>query len=201
MDAGPLQIETARLILRRWRRSDLAPFAALNADPEVMEFFPSPLDRERSDAVADHCDALFDDHGYGLFAVEVRDGEPFVGIVGLSFVADEIAPGGTEVGWRLARSAWGRGYASEAARASLAFGFEQCGLPEIVSFTSALNVRSQRVMERIGMHRDPADDFDHPRVERGHPLERHVLYRLSAEEWSAGGASATGGASSSGSSS
>lgn len=177
-------LETPRLTLRRWRDADRAPFAALNADPEVMRYFPSTLTRQQSDAFVDRIEQHFDEHGYGLWALEHRRSGEFLGFVGLKLALLEAhftpAP---EVGWRLARSAWGQGYASEAATAVLAAGFERFGLDEIVSMTALLNERSQRVMQRIGMHRDPADDFDHPLVAPGHPLRRHLLYRLGAQEW------------------
>jgi RimJ/RimL family protein N-acetyltransferase len=181
VEPGP-QIRTERLCLRRWRPEDLAPFAELNADPVVMEFFPSSLSAAESDGFAARVDAEFDERGYGLFAVEVVGTRGFVGFVGLhAFTLEESAPlpfaPGVEVGWRLHRNAWGRGYASEAAVACLAFGFEEIGLDEIVSFTSVINERSQQVMRKIGMRRDPGDDFDHPRVPEGSPLRAHVLYR------------------------
>lgn len=180
-------LETRRLLLRRWRESDLEPFAAMNADPAVMEFFPHPLDRVRSDALARAADAAFDVDGYGLWAVEVKGEDPFVGFVGVRSLAKDpdLELGEAEVGWRLARRAWGKGYATEAARASLEHGFVTCGLAEVVSFTSEKNLRSQKVMQRLGMRRDARADFDHPRIDPGHPLRRHVLYRLSATEWSA----------------
>lgn len=189
MSTGP-QVESDRLLLRRWRESDLEPFAAMNADPEVMEYFPTLLDRARSDALADMADRGFDEDGYGLWAVQVKGGPDFVGFVGLrSLLHDELSFGDAEVGWRLAREAWGKGYATEAARASLDFGFAERRLEEIVSFTSVRNERSRRVMERLGMRRDPSEDFDHPRIEPGHVLRRHVLYRLSRREWLGGQAS------------
>lgn len=178
------RIETARLILRSWRDADRAPFAALNADPEVMRYFPAPLSREESDALADRVVAAMAARGWGWFAVEVKDGQPFIGFVGLNVPSYQIPCGPcVEVGWRLARSAWGSGCATEAASAAVTFGFERLGLGEIVSFTAVGNGRSQAVMERLGMIRDPADDFDHPLLEEGHPLRRHVLYRLGAERW------------------
>ncbi|WP_245647323.1 GNAT family N-acetyltransferase [Microtetraspora niveoalba] len=172
-------IETERLVLRRWQEKDREPFAALNADPEVMEHFPSTLTRERSDALADRIAAEFDVCGFGLWAVELS-GE-FVGFTGLSvprFTA-HFTPC-VEIGWRLARSAWGHGYASEAARAALEYGFGVAGLKEIVSFTAVVNTRSRRVMERIGMTRDLDGDFDHPALAEDSPLRRHVLYRIGA---------------------
>lgn len=185
MDKGPT-IETERLVLRRWRASDLEPFAALNADSKVMEYFPYPLEPGRSDAFAEHIEAHFDTHGFGLWAVEVKGGEPFIGFVGIRSLSKEPDlpfEAEAEVGWRLAYSAWGRGYAPEAARASLEFGFCECELGEVVSFTTVANERSQRVMQKIGMRRDPAEDFDHLRIEPGSPIRRHVLYRLTAGEW------------------
>jgi RimJ/RimL family protein N-acetyltransferase len=175
-------MNTARLKLRLWTEEDLAPFAAMNADPVVMEYFPSVLTREESDAVAMRIRAHFDERGYGLWAVEVEGGSPFVGFVGLmapSFQA-HFTPC-VEVGWRLDRAHWGHGYATEAAREALRFGFLEVGLTEIVSMTTPANVRSRRVMERLGMTRDPQDDFDHPRVPPESPLRRHVLYRLRRE--------------------
>lgn len=164
-------------MLRRWREDDKEPFAALNADPVVMEHFPATLSREDSDALAERIEAGFDEHGFGLWAVEA-DGE-FIGFTGLS-VPRFTAPFTpcVEIGWRLARSAWGRGYATEAARASLEDGFGRAGLTEVISFTAVQNVRSQAVMGRLGMTHDPADDFDHPALPAGHPLRRHVLYRI-----------------------
>jgi RimJ/RimL family protein N-acetyltransferase len=180
VEPGPT-IVTERLVLRRWRREDRAPFAEMNADPAVMEFFPKLMSRRESDALADRADALFDRFGYGLFAVEINGGDPFVGFVGLSpFTAAEPSPlpfaPGVEVGWRLARDVWGQGYAPEAAAACLEFAFD-AGLDEIVSFTSVLNERSQSVMRKIGMRRDPVDDFGHPRLAESDPLRPHVLYR------------------------
>jgi RimJ/RimL family protein N-acetyltransferase len=171
-------IRTARLELRPWRDEDRAPFAALNADPRVMEFFPKTLDRADSDAMAARLREHFDRHGFGLWAVEVPGVADFIGFVGLAVPRFEahFTPC-VEIGWRLAREHWGRGYATEAARAALAFGFRDLALDEIVSFTTTANLRSRAVMERIGMTRSPADDFDHPALPEGHPLRRHVLYR------------------------
>jgi RimJ/RimL family protein N-acetyltransferase len=166
------ELRTERLVLRQWREEDRAPFAALNADPIVMEHFPSTMTREASDAFVDFNIAAIADRGWGLWAVEA-DGE-FIGFVGLN--EPRFRPG-VEIGWRLARRAWGHGYATEAARAVLAFAFGELGLAEVISFTSTTNVRSQRVMERIGMTRDPAEDFDHPNV-TDERLRRHVLYRV-----------------------
>lgn len=172
-------LRTERLVLRHWRDEDRAPFAALNADPEVRRWFPSVLTAEESDAEADRHAAGLEARGWGLWAVEVVGGDPFVGFVGLSPPPFMDA---VEIGWRLARDAWGRGYASEGARAALAHAFGPLGLDEIVSFTAVGNERSRRVMEGLGMTHDPADDFDHPNVPEGHPLRRHVLYRLAAPD-------------------
>ncbi len=175
-------IETPRLVLRRWRDADREPFAALNADPEVMRHFPSVLDRAESDALADRIEQHFEEHGFGLWAVQVRDAEPFVGFAGLMRPRFEahFTPC-VEIGWRLCRGAWGRGIATEAARASLRFGFESLGLDEVVSFTVPANLRSLGVMQRLGMQRDPAGDFEHPRIAEGHALRAHVLYRVRAK--------------------
>jgi ribosomal-protein-alanine N-acetyltransferase len=179
-------LRTARLVLRRWRDSDRDPFAALNADPDVMEYFPSTMTRSESDDLINRIEAHFDEHGFGLWALEVADTGGFIGFTGLSIprFAAHFMPA-VEVGWRLARPAWGRGYASEAARRALRFGFEDVGLPEIVSFTTVGNVRSRAVMTRIGMVHDPVDDFDHPLVPADSPLRPHALYRLSARDWAA----------------
>lgn len=175
------ELRTERLLLRGWREADLEPFAALNGDPETMRYFPAPLTRDESDALAAHARDQLETEGWGLWAVEVPGTADFVGFVGLAIPSfEESFTPAVEVGWRLGREHWGNGYATEAARAAVAYGFGELGLDEIVSFTSTLNVPSMRVMERIGMTRDPAEDFDHPRVPVGHPLRRHVLYRLRA---------------------
>jgi RimJ/RimL family protein N-acetyltransferase len=171
-------IRTDRLHLRLWRNDDLPAFAALNADPKVMEFFPKPLDRAESDTLAARIRDSFVLRGFGLWAVEVPGVADFIGFVGLSVPQFEahFTPC-VEIGWRLAYEHWGSGYATEAARAALDFGFAHLALDQIVSFTATANRRSWRVMERLGMTRSPADDFDHPMVPEGHPLRRHVLYR------------------------
>ena len=177
-------LRTARIVLRPWRDEDLPPFAALNADPAVMEYLPATLSRAESDALAARIRAETAERGFGLWAVEAPGLAPFIGFTGLSvprFTA-HFTPC-LEVGWRLAREHWGRGFASEAACAALAHGFEKLGLEQIVSFTSVGNVRSRRVMERIGMTHEPADDFEHPSLPAGHPLRPHVLYRIRREAW------------------
>lgn len=170
-------IETERLILRQWREEDRAPFAALNADAEVMRHFPGTLSREESDAAVDRQIAFIAEHGYGNFAVERRKDGAFLGHVGIKPTdADLPFDGAHEIGWRLARLAWGAGYASEGARAVLAYGFERLRLPEIVSFTATTNAPSEAVMKRIGMVREAHRDFDHPFVLEGHLLRRHIVY-------------------------
>ena len=179
------ELSTERMLLRAWRPEDRTPFAALNADPEVMRHFPAQLLRAESDALAERIEAHFDREGWGLWAMEERSTGAFLGFTGLARpVFDAPFMPAVEIGWRLARSAWGQGYASEAARASTAFAFDEIGLEEIVSMAVAANTRSIAVMERLGMHRDPAEDFDHPLV-AAPDLRRHVLYRLTAAEWRA----------------
>ncbi len=180
------EIETERLLLRRWRDADLEPFATLNADGRVMEHFPRAASRAESQALMARIRGHFDRHGFGLFAVELKRGDPFIGFIGLSTVPFEahFTPA-VEIGWRLARTSWGRGYATEGVRAALRFAFLEIGLDEVVSFTVAANRRSRAVMKRIGMHHAAADDFDHPHIPEGHPMRRHVLYRLRSAEWTA----------------
>jgi RimJ/RimL family protein N-acetyltransferase len=179
MSPTPTPLRTDRLLLRRWRPEDRDPFAELNADPVVMEHFVTCPTRGESDDLIDRIEDHFDREGYGLWAVEITETGQFAGFVGL-WPATFDAPftPAVEVGWRLARPAWGSGYATEAARTAVADGFERVGLDEIVSLTSVGNTRSRRVMEKLGMTRDPADDFDHPDVPVDHPIRRHVLYRL-----------------------
>ena len=174
-------LRTERLLLRCWRPADRAPFAAMNADPEVMEHFPAALTRAESDAFIDRIEAGFEARGFGLWAVQVTATGEFIGFTGLSVPGfDAPFTPAVEIGWRLRRRSWGHGYAAEAARRVLASGFTDHGLAEVVSFTSAGNVRSQSVMRRIGMIHDPAGDFDHPGLPAGHPLRGHVLWRARA---------------------
>lgn len=174
-------IETPRLILRNWQDSDRAPFAKMNADPRVMEFFPAPLTRQQSDALVAKIETHFRKHGFGPYAAELRPKGTFVGFIGLSVPSfhAHFTPC-VEIGWRLARTVWGQGLATEGAQAALKYGLDTLGLKEIVSFTVPANLRSRRVMEKLGMTHDPAEDFDHPQLPPGHPLRRHVLYRLHA---------------------
>ncbi len=173
------ELRTERLVLRQWERRDREPFAELNADPEVMEYFPSVLSRVESDALLDRMAADIDERGWGLWAVEVVGTTTLAGFVGLDPVSLDLpcAPA-VEIGWRLARPYWGRGLATEAARAAVDQAFGPLDLDALVSFTSAPNLRSQRVMQKLGMTHDRSDDFDHPALPRGHPLRRHVLYRI-----------------------
>ncbi|MHB8509594.1 MAG: GNAT family N-acetyltransferase [Candidatus Dormibacteria bacterium] len=174
------ELRTDRLLLRRWRPEDLDPFAVLNADPVVMEHFAAGVStREKTADFMARIEQEFEDRGFGLWAVEVPGVAGFVGFVGLHAVPFQahFTPA-VEVGWRLAREHWHKGYATEAARAAVAFGYERAGLAEVLSFTNVANVRSQRVMERIGMTRDLEGDFEHPQVPEGHPIRPHVLYRF-----------------------
>lgn len=174
------QIETSRLLLREWRAVDRAPFAALNADPRVCEHLAAPLTRAESDDLLDRIEDCWREHGYGLWAVERLDRRELVGFVGL-WPAEFDAPftPAVEVGWRLAPQHWGLGFATEAGVAALRYAFDLLALPEIVSFTAAGNVRSRRVMERLGLAHDVAGDFDHPEL----PGVPHVLYRVTQQRW------------------
>ena len=170
------EITTERLIMRGWREADLDPWAAMNADPEVRRYVGPLLTFEQAAAwVLNYQDDL-DRYGFGFWAVEIRASGEFIGFTGLNTMDEGTPFSGVELGWRLARSAWGRGYATEAGLAALRYGFDAVGLPEVVAVTMARNVRSQAVMRRIGMTTDPAEDFDDPDVDEG-PLRRHVVYR------------------------
>jgi RimJ/RimL family protein N-acetyltransferase len=172
---------TARLILRGWRESDREPFRALNADPRVMEFFPAPLAPDDTDQMMVRNEHHFERHGFGLYAVELAETGAFIGFIGLNIPTFDAAfMPAVEIGWRLAHAYWGRGLASEGARALVEHAFSTLKLKSLISFTTVANLRSRRVMERIGMVHDAAADFDHPNLREGHPLRRHVLYRLSA---------------------
>jgi RimJ/RimL family protein N-acetyltransferase len=174
-------LETERLILREWRESDADPFARMNADPRVMEFFPALLSRQASDLLLDRINAHFRRHGFGLFAAELRREGTFIGFIGITIpdFQAHFTPC-VEIGWRLAAEHWNQGLATEGARRVAQYAFEGLGSSEIVSFTVPANLPSRRVMEKLGMTHDPMDDFDHPKLPEGHPLRRHVLYRLAA---------------------
>jgi RimJ/RimL family protein N-acetyltransferase len=182
------ELRTERLILRAWRDADLEPFATMNGDPAVMSHFVAPLTREESDRLVDRIRQSWATQGFGLWAVERQADGRFLGFTGLALHTFEapFTPA-VEIGWRLATDAWGHGYATEAARAAVRYGFETLGLDEILSWTTVANEPSRRVMERLGMTRDPAEDFDHPSIPAGHHQRPHVLYRLSRSSWLAAG--------------
>jgi RimJ/RimL family protein N-acetyltransferase len=181
---APEPLRSRRLVLRRWTDPDRAPFAALNSDPRTWRYLPGPLTVEQSNDLVDRIEVEFGARGFGLWALERVDSGEFIGFTGLH-LAEFAAPftPAVEVGWRLAPAHWDRGFATEAAAAALADGFGRCGLDEVVSFTTRSNVRSQRVMQRLGMSCDPAEEFQHPGLPADHPLRPHVLYRLRAERW------------------
>jgi len=172
-------LTTARLRLRTWRAEDLEPYASLNADPRVREFFPSVQTHQESADSMEYIRDHFQRRGFGLWAVELIGGAPFIGFIVLSVPSfDAPFTPCVELGYRLAFEYWGHGCATEGARAAVAFGFATVGLHEIVAMTAVGNERSRRVMKRLGMSHNPADDFDHPDIVGDHPLRRHVLYRL-----------------------
>lgn len=176
-------LQTNRLILRQWTDDDLAPFAQLNADPQVMEYFPATLSKAESDEFANTIRSLIEARGWGLWAVEVPEQAAFIGFVGLHKPADDLPCSPcVEIGWRLAKAYWGQGYASEAAHAALGYAFEQLALDEVVSFTAAINKRSEAVMQKIGMN-NTGQNFRHPRVDPASPLCEHVLYRIRRLDW------------------
>jgi len=181
------ELTTPRLWLRQWRASDREPFARLNADPVVMEFMTACLTRSESDAFVRKAAAEIARQGWGLWAVETHSSGAFVGFVGLRAPSFEASfTPCVEIGWRLERASWGKGFATEAGLECLRFAFETVALPEVVSFTVPANVRSRAVMERLGMARVADGDFDHPRMPAGHRLRRHVLYRLRYVDWHGG---------------
>lgn len=172
-------IQTDRLLLRRWKEEDREPFYRLNSDPRVMTFMPACLTREESDSFFERIEAHFRKYNFGLYAAELCENESFIGFIGLAVpTLDASFTPCVEIGWRLLADHWKRGLASEGARAVAKHAFGDLGLGEIVSFTTPQNTRSRRVMEKIGMTRNASEDFDHPSLPEGHPLRRHVLYRL-----------------------
>ena len=178
----PQELTTERLILRRWRSSDREPFRLLNADARVMEYFPALLAPQESDQAMVRIERHFEQHGFGLYAAELIDTQAFIGFIGLSVPAfDAPFMPAVEIGWRLAHQYWGKGLATEGAGAMIQNAFDDLKLNRLVSFTSAANLRSRRVMEKIGMARDAAADFEHPLLPEGHPPRPHVLYRISRE--------------------
>ena len=180
----PSVLRTRRLILRRWQESDLLPFTKINADPRVMEFMLGTMTKEETRQSIEHIKKHFDAHGFGRWAVEIADTEKFIGFVGISIPSYTLpfSPC-VEVAWRICAEEWGKGYAPEAAKEAMRDGFERVGLQEIVSFTALTNLKSRRVMEKLGMRYCPAEDFDHPMVPASHSLLRHVLYRMSKSDW------------------
>ncbi|MBJ2156977.1 GNAT family N-acetyltransferase [Variovorax sp. IB41] len=186
MTAPIIEFDTARLRLRQWRESDGAPFAAMAADPQVMEFLLPLATRADSDALIERVRTRIAENGWGFWAVEHKGTGEFIGFTGLNVpVATLPFSPCVEIGWRFARHMWGQGFATEAARGALQVGFERLGFDEIVAFTATGNLRSAAVMERLGMHEDVAGAFDHPLVPEGHPLRRHRLYRLGRAAWAA----------------
>lgn len=180
----PSSLQTKRLLLRPWQKSDFIPFAQLNADPRVMEYFQSTLTRQESDQQANRYAEEIEARGWGLWAASLLLSKEFIGFIGLCPVPFSFHPTpAVEIGWRLAYDFWGQGYAVEGAIACLRYAFETLQLNEIVSFTAVINMRSRRVMEKLGMHHKEEDDFDHPKLPEGHRLRRHVLYRITFQEW------------------
>ncbi|MGE6441810.1 GNAT family N-acetyltransferase [Psychrobacter sp. NPDC078409] len=176
-------IETERLYLRQWQASDFAPFAEMNANPEVMEYFPKLLTTSMSNAIAKKCQSLINDNGWGFWAVSLKETDTFIGMVGLNHThADMPFSPAVEIAWRLHNDYWGLGYATEAARASLNFAFDTLGLDEVVAFTAVINKRSQLVMERLGMT-NTQENFFHPMLESNHRLAEHVLYKTTRQQW------------------
>lgn len=173
-------LETKRLLLRTWKESDIESMTAINQDPKVCEFLPRIGNRASTEAMIHRFIRQYKQHGFCLYAVELKSTKEMIGFVGLDIPSFEahFMPA-VEVGWRLASRYWGKGYATEAAKAVLHYAFKELGMDEIVSFTAVDNKASRRVMEKLGMHHNPHDDFDHPTVEKDSPLKRHVLYRIS----------------------
>ncbi|MCH8266311.1 MAG: GNAT family N-acetyltransferase [Acidobacteria bacterium] len=179
---------TERLILRNWLLQDREPFARLNADARVMEFQPGVLSLEESDRFADYIEAHIRQRGFGLYAAELRHDHRFIGFIGLSVPTFQAAfTPCVEIGWRLTADVWGQGLATEGGREVVRYAFEVLGLETLVSFTASVNAKSRRVIEKVGMTRDPVEDFNHPRLSEGHPLCRHVLYRLQRSAWNPSG--------------
>ncbi|WP_411391137.1 GNAT family N-acetyltransferase [Pseudomonas sp. MPB23] len=179
-----LELESARLVLRQWRDSDLSAFAQMCADPQVMRYFPALLDRLESAALIGRIRGHFAEYGFGLWALQRKDTGELIGLTGLQNVSFEAGfTPAVEICWRLGREHWGLGYASEAAWTALRCGFDRLQLDEIVAFATEANLPSQKVMQAIGMHYDPQADFEHPKVAVDDPLRAHVLYRITRAQW------------------
>ena len=179
-----MTLKTERLILREWNDADREPFARINADSRVMEYLGETMSREESDEVAERIEAHFRAHGFGLCAAELAESGEFIGFIGLAVPTFEAAfTPCVEIGWRLAAEYWGAGLATEGAREIVRYAFEALGLAELVSLTTIRNERSRRVMAKLGMEHDATENFDHPKLPAGHPLRRHVLYRLTRAKW------------------
>lgn len=178
-----IEPRTERLLLRQWKISDREPFAAMSANPQVMEFFPSTLDRSESDAIVDACESLIAKRGWGVWAAELLETREFIGLIGLHIPSSDLPPSPcVEILWRLDPSHWGHGYATEAASAALKVGFEKLNLQEIMSFAAADNLRSRAVMERLNMT-DTGENFEHPEIPESSQLREHCLYKISREKW------------------
>lgn len=176
-------LTTDRIVLRRWQPNDREPFAAINADADVMRYFDKPRNRAESDATADRLEAHINDHDFGFWAAELKETGEFIGFIGIEHTSpDLLCSPAVEIGWRLDKRFWGKGLAPEGARACLAYAFSKLKLEEVVSFTAEGNVPSMRVMEKIGMKRDVSADFDHPAIPEGHPIRRHVFYRITSSD-------------------
>src|SRR3990167_7420896 len=184
-------LSTERLILRTWKQSDIPLMAAISSNPLVMEHFPATQDIAATQALVNHINQHYEKFGYALYAVETKDTHEFIGFVGLNHPPFEIPnfqPKGlpiVEIGWRLSSNHWGKGYATEAAKAVLHYAFIELNLGEIISFTVVANIKSRHVMEKIGLHHSEIDDFNHPKLEENSPLKRHVLYRITRDNYQA----------------
>lgn len=173
--------ETERLIIRNWRETDKAPFAKLSADPTIREFFPDLLSQQRAYELVDEDREIVAKNKYGWCAAELKETGEFIGMFGLTTFSDILpfyAPGLFELGWYLATDHWGKGLATEGGQGALDYAWQTFGSHEVVAFTATINLPSRRVMQRLGMTHDPSEDFDHPKVDIGHRLRPHVLYRI-----------------------
>lgn len=178
-----IELKTERLLLRQWQLDDYPLFAKMNADPIVMEFYPELLNSDASNLMASKLESLIADRSWGLWAVELLDQSQFIGFVGLHEPHYDLPMTPcVEIGWRLSKDSWGKGYATEAAKAALDFAFQRLELEEVYSFTSVVNFKSEAVMKRLGM-KNLLKNFNHPIVPVGHNLSEHVLYKMTKEQW------------------